>query len=205
MGWLITISVFVLIGCLPMHVIAAYDWEGPVVKLGLGFLRFSIVPPKNRSHKKKKKPVKEKKKQAVQAVQEKKAESPKSKMSLHDLLPFIHLGLDFLGNLKRKLIVKNLRVHCVLAGGDPADLAIHYGRAWIALGNLMPRLEQFLHIRKRNLCVECDFTDTKTKVDAYLDISLTIGRALGLILGYAFRAASLYLRMIKLRKGGAQL
>ena len=45
----------------------------------------------------------------------------------------------------------------MLGGGDPCDLAINYGKAWAALGNLWSRLEQFFVIKKRDVEIQCDF------------------------------------------------
>ena len=89
------------------------------------------------------------------------------------------------------------------AGGDPCDLAVNYGRAWAAVGNLMPRLERLFVIKKRDVEVECDFTASETLVIARLDLTVTPGRLLGLAIVYGVRALKEFLRLQKKRKGGA--
>ena len=91
-----------------------------------------------------------------------------------------------------------------MAGGDPCDLAINYGKAWAAVGNLMPALERWFVIKKRNVEVECDFTASQTLVTARLDISITLGRLLSLAAVYGIRALKEFLNFKKKRKGGAQ-
>ena len=73
----------------------------------------------------------------------------------------------------------------IMAADDPCDLAVNYGRAWAALGNLMPILESQLVIKKRNLEVECDFTSDNTRIFARAELTITLGRvfSLGLVHG----------------------
>lgn len=120
-----------------------------------------------------------------------------------DFLPLVKVGLNFLGDFRRKLRVDVLNLKLIMAGGDPCNLAINYGRTWAAVGNLMPQLERFLIIKKRNVEVECDFTASETLVDARLDISITLGRLLALVVCYAIRVLKEYLAIQKKRKGGA--
>ena len=88
----------------------------------------------------------------------------------------------------------------ILAGDDPCDLAVNYGRIWAAVGNLMPQLERLFVIKKRDIQVECDFTASETCVVAHLDITITLGRLLALALVYGVRVL-IEFRSMK-RKGG---
>ena len=112
-------------------------------------------------------------------------------------LPFVRLGLELLGDFRRKLRVNFLRLRLTLAGEDPCDLAVNYGRAWAALGNLMPNLERALVIRKRDVEIQCDFQAEETTVVFAMDLTMTLGRLLGLALGYGLRALKLFLTMKK--------
>ena len=71
--------------------------------------------------------------------------------SLLDFLPLVKIALDFLGDFRRKLRLDNLYLRLILAGSDPCDLAVNYGRAWAALGNLMPQLEKWFVIKNIKL------------------------------------------------------
>ena len=130
-------------------------------------------------------------------------EKPEAGGSWTDFLSLVPVVLDFLGDFVRKLRVNRLELKLVLAGDDPCDLAVNYGRAWTALGNLLPRLERFLVIQKRDLEVECDFTASETTVIAGLDLTITLGRILACVCKFAFHALVEYLKIMKKRKGGA--
>ncbi len=71
------------------------------------------------------------------------------------------------------------------------------------MGNLMPQLERLFVIKKRDVEVECDFTASETLVIARLDLTITLGRLLGLAIVYGIRALREFLKLQKKRKGGA--
>ena len=123
--------------------------------------------------------------------------------SWKDFLSMIPIVLDFLGDFRRKLRVNRLELKLIMASGDPCDLAINYGKAWAAVGNLMPQLERVLKIQKRNVEVECDFLASETKVIARVDLTMTLGRMIAAVCKFAFRAFVEFLNIKKKRKGGA--
>lgn len=137
-----------------------------------------------------------------------KAEEEKRKKkggSILDFLPLVKIGLDFLAEFfGKKLHVNHLELKLTLAGGDPCDLALNYGRAWEALGNLWPRLEKWMVIQKRDVNIQCDFEGDKTLIYTRLDISITLGRLIGIAVRYGWRALVAFLKIRKKRKGGAQ-
>ena len=201
MGWLIAAGVLILLAILPLGVSVKYDAEGPRIYAAVGPVRYKVFPGKKKE-KEKNKPEKAKKKESKPA--DKKKSSEKKGGSLTDFLPLLRLVLDFLVNFRRKIRVIWLEQKLILAGGDPADLAQNYGKAWAALGNLMPQLDRFFVIRKRNLEVECDFVSSETVIIARLDITITLGRLVGLATVYGFRGVREFLKLMKIRKGGAK-
>ena len=124
--------------------------------------------------------------------------------SLKEFLPLVDYVLDFLSAFKRKLSITRLEMKLVMAGEDPADLAVNYGKAWAALGNLMPLLERAFVIKKRDLEVECDFLAEKTLIAARADISITLGRILSLLLVQGIPVLRELLKIMNKRKGGAK-
>lgn len=122
---------------------------------------------------------------------------------LTDFIPLVKVGLQLLGDFRRKLRVNRLEVKLILAGDDPCDLAVNYGRIWAAVGNLMPKLESWLVIKKRDIDVQCDFTAGETLVIARLELTITLGRLISLGVVYGFRGLKEFLKMNKKRKGGA--
>lgn len=197
MGWLIALAVLVLLGCLPLGGRVRYDKKGLQAQLLLGKIRITLYPVPGWLRKNQKKPKKEPKRQRNKkaAPVEKQQEAPKDQGDWKRFLPLLQTGLDFLGDLRRKLRVNNLTLHLILAGDDPADLAINYGRAWAALGNLMPQLSRALVIKKRDIQVMCDFTEEKTKVVFGMDLTITLGRLLSLAVGYGIQIIRQFLSM----------
>lgn len=200
MGWLIALAVLILLGCLPLGVKAIYSADGPLVALIIGPVRVPIFPVKEKTEKKAK-PKKEEKKEAPK--EKKKNPEEKKGGSWTDFLPFVSMALDFLGDFRRKLRINRLELNLCMAGSDPCDLAINYGKAWAAVGNLMPLLEQVFVIKKRNVNVACDFTQTETTVYVRADITITVARILGLVLRYGWRALKELIKIIMKRNGGA--
>ena len=201
MGWLIGLGIVALLAVLPLGVRIRYDCDGIAVTVLAGPVRILVFPRPKKEKKKKEKPKPEKKKTAPSEKEPPKKE--KAGGSLTDFLPLVKLALELLNCFRRKLRVDNLRLKLVLAGDDPCDLAVNYGRAWAALGNLLPRLERVLVIRKRDLNVECDFTADSTVVTAGLDITITLGRLIALAVVYGLRGLKEFLSISKKRKGGA--
>ena len=205
MGWLIALGVVCLLAVLPLGVRIRYDCDGLAVKVLAGPVRISVFPRPKKEKKKEKKPETEQMPQQKSDGAGKQApKKEKSGGSLTDFLPLVKIVLKLLNDFRRKLRVNNLELKLVLAADDPCDLAVNYGRAWAALGNLLPRLERVLVIRKRDLNVECDFTADSTLVTAGADITITFGRLITLAAVYGVRALKELLSISRKRKGGAE-
>ena len=201
MGWLIFLAILIGLGCVPLGVRLRYDEDGPLAAVLLGRLPIVLYPlpgwlKKLTSREKKdgeKKPKKEK---------PKKEEPPKDTVgegpqggSWKKFLPLVRLGLHFLGDFRRKLRVNRLVLRLTLAGDDPCDLAVNYGRAWAAVGNLLAAMQRAFVIQKRDVEVQCDFLGEETKVVFAMDLTITLGRILGLLVKYGIRAVAILLKM----------
>ena len=216
MGWLITLGILLFLAVLPIGVRIRYNSEGILVKVIAGPVKITVFPQPGKGKKEKKK--KEPNKKAKAAVVEEeslpkppqppnppKEKKPKGETggSLLDFLPLVKVAVDFLGDFRRKLRLDNLYLRLIMAGNDPCDLAVNYGRAWAAVGNLLPQLEKWFVIKKRDVEVECDFETSQTLIIAHLDLTITIGRLLTAAAKFAVRALIEYLKLKKKRKGGA--
>ncbi|MDD5883903.1 MAG: DUF2953 domain-containing protein [Candidatus Faecousia sp.] len=211
MGIWIAAAIVLILAVLPLGVCIRYNDAGFLLKVIAGPLKITVFPRKRKQKKQKKKPDQVKKGQQIEssASEEEPPRPPEAQPeqkekggSLTRFLPLIKLGLRFLGDFRRKLRLDNLYLRLILAGDDPCDLAVNYGRIWAAVGNLMPRLERLFVIKKRDIQVECDFTAAETCVVAHLDITITLGRLLVLALVYGVRVLIEFLSMK--RKGGGE-
>lgn len=197
MGWLIALAVLIAIGCLPLGINGIYDSSGPVAELLIGPIRYRLYP---RKRKKKAQPSPEA--QSASSKGDSPAKQEKKGGKLSDFLPLLRVATDFLGDLRRKIRVKQLKMHLCMAGSDPCELGINYGRAWAAVGNIMPQLERIFVIQKRDVQVHCDFTGNQTTISLQVAVTITIGRLLGLVVRYGWRALKEYLKIMNKRKGG---
>ena len=215
MGWLIALVILICLAVLPLGVRVRYDCGGPLVRVILGPVKLTVFPrPKKQKKEKTSKTTGDQTKEdaAEQSLPqppkppapEKEGTQQKKGGSLLDFLPLVRVALDFLGDFRRKLRIDNLYLRLILASSDPCDLAVNYGRAWAALGNLMPQLERLFKIKKRDVEVECDFTASEPTVIARVDLTITLGRLLSLAAVYGIRALKEFLKLKKKRKGGAE-
>lgn len=205
MEWLIALAVILLLVVLalqiPLGVSATYDDCGPLVKVIAGPVRYLIYPRK----KKEDKTEKAKKTGKTSGTTGKAKETQEKKGGRYeDFMPYVKMGLDFLNDLRRKILVRRLELKLILAGDDPCDLAIAYGSAWAAVGNLIPLLERCFVIKKRDIDVGCDFAAEETLVTARLDMTISIGRILTLAVVYGYRVLREYLKSMNNKKGGAK-
>ena len=203
-GWLITFVILFLLAILPLGVSAKYDATGVLVRLIAGPAKITLIPGKKKEKKEKPTPREKKvKKPAAKTETPKKPAKDKAAGGpITDFLPLLQVALDLLNDFRRKLRVDRLEAKIIMAGDDPCDLAVGYGRAWAALGNLWPRLEEFLVIKKRDVQIECDFTADTTVISARMDLTITLGRLLALIAVYGWKAVAEFLKIQNKRKGG---
>ena len=212
MGWYITLAVLILLAILPLGASVLYDEEGPRVRVVAGPLKIQVFPLKKKPKKdksQKEKPAKENKpkKAAPEGAAQTRQPLPKPRTggSWTDFLPLVQVALDLLNDLRRKLRVNELKLHLTLAGDDPCDLAVNYGRMNGSLAALITQLERFLVIKKRDVHIDCDFAASETVILARLDLTITLGRILSIAVIYGVRALTTFLKIKKQREGGADL
>lgn len=212
MGWLITVGILTALAVLPLGIRVCYNDRGLRAAVRIGPVSIGVYPlSKKKAKQERPKKAAEKKPESEQQTLPKAPQPPKAEGepkqetggSLLDFLPLVKLAFRFLGDLRRKLRIKTLRLKLILGGDDPCDLAVNYGRAWAALGNLIPQLERWFVIQHRDMEVACDFTAAQTLVIAHVEVTITLGRLLTLAAVYGFRGLKEFIQIRKKRKGGA--
>lgn len=212
MGWLIALGILLAIGMIPVGLRVRYNDAGMRLWVLAGPVRINLYPRPQKEKKKKqeKAPKKEKKPTTGKKASEQKeakanpAAAPEKGGRLTDFLPLAQMALEFLGDFRRKLRLDNLYFRLILAGEDPYQVAVSYGRCWAVVGNLLPQLDRLFVIQKRDIEVECDFTASETLVIFHLDLTITIGRLLTTAGKFSVRVLKEYLKIRKKRKGGAK-
>ena len=205
MGWIIALLILFLLAILPLGASVLYDEDGPRVRILAGPVKIQVFPMKKKARKDK--PQKEAKKKPAKEdkAAKKPAPKPKSGGSWTDFLPLVRIALDLLIDFRRKLRVNELKLHLTMAGDDPCDLAVNYGRMNASLAALIAQLERFLVIKKRDVHIDCDFAADETVILARLDLTITLGRILSIAAVYGVRGLITFLNIKKQREGGADL
>lgn len=200
MGWLIFLAILAALNCLPLGGRIRFDGQNFSAGVLIGKLPIRLYPLSDWLKRKMDRPKKEKPKKPQTAPPaaprpEEKPAQPKGDWKR--FLPLIPTALDFLGSLRRKLRLNELTFVLTMAGDDPADLAQNYGRAWVALGNLMPLIDRAFVIKKRNLDIRCDFCGEETTVSFAVDLTITVGRIVSLLVVYGIRMLKQFLSLKK--------
>ena len=206
MGWLITLGILALLAILPLGAAVQYHSDGFFLDVIAGPVRIPILPKKKKdpNKKEKKKEKNKKSKTDKKGKGESGGEKKKKKGGpITDFLPLVKTVLDLLNTFRKKLRIKRLDLKLIMAADDPCDLAINYGRANAAMGNLMPQLERCFVIKKRNVEIECDFEAAQTLIIARADVTITLAWLLGIVVFYGVRGLKQFLQIKNKRKGGA--
>ena len=201
MTWLIVPGILVLLCLLPVGVRAIYSREGFRLWMLIGPAPVLVFPenkPEKTGDNVPKKADKPKKKTAEKPNTE---EESKELGNLRDFLPLLDVAKRLLCSFFRKIRIRRLELKVVLAGGDPCDLAVNYGRTWAATGSVIPALEEIFVIKKRDVQIGCDFAAEETKIYAAADVTILTGRLLGLAAVYGYQALREYFKLRNKRKG----
>lgn len=197
MGWLITAIILVFLGALPIGVYGVYNPSNSGLYVLIGPARIRIGKTEEKT--------KKIKKRNESFSSHKTMKKKKSSANVTQYLSLLRPVLRFLTDFRTKLRVDNLHLKVVLAGGDPCDLSINYGRAWIALGNIMPHIERYFVIKKRNLEIECDYIGEKTSVDFSISLTITLIRLVQIVIYHGIIILCEYFKILKKAKDGAVL
>ncbi len=203
---LIILAVLLLIALLPVGARLRYEDGTGDLALTAGALRFRLWPKKPPARRKLRREMKKLwKNQERNSKKTKHASSSKSKssvlqklkkqkdkkLSFSQFLDLLRVGLQMMGKLPRKLLVRELTLHVTCGGTDAAKAAAQYGYAWAAVGTTLRMLEQRFRIRHRDVGVALDWKEEKTAVALCLDIQMRIGTMLLLALTTAIRIVAI--------------
>lgn len=203
-GWLIALGILLtvpaLIPLIPIRLNVIYNQEGLTYKLFFGLLK--IKPEWLESEEGLKPRLKRDAK--VITKKAKAAATEKDGGDLSQFWPFLEALGKFLNDLRKKIRVKKLELHLVMGGDDPCNLALGYGKAWAAVGNIMPLLEQIFVIKKRDVQVHCDFMAQSTKLYLKVNATMTLFRLVSLLVKYGMNAYREYEILTNTDEGGAK-
>lgn len=168
---------------MPVGVLIRYDEQGLAIHARVSFLRLRLVPKQEKAPKK----IRRKKSKKVSG-KSKDREKPKKGGTLERFKPLIPVALELANDFRKKLVVDKLELCAWVGGTDPCTIGINYGRAWAAIGCLVPVLENVVTIRSRDLRAELSQGQEAFTISAYLSLHLRLYQLLRLIRHHGIRA-----------------
>lgn len=193
MIWLVLLVLLILLLLLPVGIFAEFDAVGLRVKLIVGLFRIRLYPRKKQDKVKKNT-------EKSERFEGAKTSEKKSGGSFEAFMSALQLVLDILKDLREKIWINNLVFNLTLAGDDPSDLSVNYGRCCGALGAAIPQIERLFYIKKRQLEVQCDYTADKPTVTALIDITIPVYKLLLLCCFHGVRVLKKYREYINKTK-----
>lgn len=160
----------VLILQIPVRVRFTYEQGDPTLRLRFGLVKYQLFPRPEKTEEAEKKPEKEPKKK------KEKPKKPKAKLNreqifyaLEKLPPILGRALKRTG---RSIRIEPLKVWLLVAGNDPADTAVLYGRLEAALAAGLPVLRNVIKIKDEDIRLYLDFTERQ--MDCIADVGIAL-------------------------------
>ena len=133
------------------------------------FPRKEKKPPRRKPEETKEEPEKPKPKKKAEKKPRAKINREQILYSLETLPPILGRALKRTG---RRLRLTPLKVHLLVAGPDPADTALLYGRLEAALGAALPALHRLVRIKDQDVRLFLDFQ--REQMDLIADVGLSL-------------------------------
>lgn len=182
------LALLILICFLRIRLLAQYDENGLILSAYAGPFKKRILP----ADKAKKR--KEKKKKARESV----IKAGRLE-NLRSQLPSLKQALT---RLKRKLLIKELSIHYMAAGADPAATAIYFGAVNAGYGMILPLIENNFNIKKRDLRASVNFEAAEPYIYVKAILSLAVWEAVYVAFGVVKNMIKSENMRAKIRKAG---
>ena len=204
-GYVLLGLVLLLLFLLLLPVRARVRYDGTLrLWAGYGPVNLKLLPKKENTGNEAA-PKKPKKKKKEKPAPEEGKKKKKLSLTPAEIMDYLHIALDAVGKMRRRLLIPHLQANIVVGGKDAAAVALTYGRMVAGISALYPVLDRNLRIRKTDISVDADFD--KTKIEALLDVTVSACplRLLfaAILIAIAFLKAYLKNKKMKEKKGGA--
>lgn len=198
---LVFLGLLLLLLFLPIRFRGGVDQGEAWARVRFGPVKVPLYPPPKDEGESGAEPPKKQKKQPVRAKKEKEKKPfrPTREQIFYALEALPPILGRALRRTRRRVRIAPLKVYVLVAGTDPADTAVLYGRLSAALAAGLPALHRLVRIREQDIRLYPDFQ--REEMDLIADVGVSIRLwdllAIGLCAG-----ASLLKCFIKLRRMG---
>lgn len=83
-----------------------------------------------------------------------------------------------LQKLLQAVTLDRIETDLCIGGEDAADAAVLYGRVQLAVQNLLANLGRWIHVKRKNIAISCDFTKDTSVWNARCRLKVRIGTVL---------------------------
>lgn len=189
----------ILFLCIPVGADIRYE-DDFQLKLKIGFLRYALLPAKD---KKKQKEKKNQQSDSAENPEKKKKDAPakkKLKFTLQDIQELLRIAFAALGRFRRSLSIDLFRLHILVAAPDPYDAVVRFGALNAALGVLAGPAHKALKIRKEDIRTDVNVQSAEGAVSLQLVATLQIWEILRIALCAAYALLRWWLNKKKAAK-----
>lgn len=178
---LAVLAVLLLLLLLPVHL--EVDCLGRQLDafVQVGPLKYHLLAGKKKKSGKKaaEKAEKKQKKKAKDEAQKKGMEKIEAVYAAgEEYLSLVKQITGLIPVIRRVLVIDNLTVYVRFYDEDPAQMAMHYGQAWAAIGWIVGILSNLFRLRKQDVCPVIDDTADGFVFEAKVRIHITLLGAL---------------------------
>lgn len=156
---------------IPMRVRGTYDQGDATLWVRFGLVKYQLFPKPEPVEAPEKEPQKEKKKKRKE-----KPRKPKAKINREQIFYALEKLPPILGRALRRtgksIRLEPLKIYVLVAGYDPADTAVLYGRLEGALAAGLPVLRNVVRIKEEDVRLYLDFTEQQ--MDCIADVGIAL-------------------------------
>lgn len=164
------VALFAVLLLIPVKIRASYEDGAPSLRVRYGPVKLQLFPIEKQKEEKKPPKPKEKKEKPE------KKKKPKAKINMDQILYALEKLPPILGRAMRRMgrsiLVEPLKIHILVAGNDPADMALLYGRLEAAFSAGLPFLHKIMRIKEQDIRLFLDFTEIK--MDFIADVGVVL-------------------------------
>lgn len=92
-----------------------------------------------------------------------------------------------LQKLLRSVTLDDLVTDFLIGGEDAADTALLYGKIQIAVQNLLANLGKYIHVKRKDVRIACDFTADESRWNIRCSVKVHIGTAVAAALWFLWK------------------
>ena len=179
---LILPALIIILLFLPIYLSVEMRGDEPEMKLHLGFINITRLVLKE-SDDEQKTPAESGRSDRKKPAQSRAAKRKSVKRSLSEKIEAFKektkLVYDISSEFVKRVSVRSFRIRCRVSTGDAAETAVLYGAACAALAAVNAFVDEKFNVKKQSVYVYPDFTETSSKLEAYIRIRIFVFSVLG--------------------------